>query len=317
MKGRHLHKHRKCDYAMPDERKKARRAYIAAITVLAAVFFLSAFSVFSYVLDTLRMRETAQLLREIYYADATATPQTQAAATAPGIVTPVPGATVPPDTMLYPVKYSGNENAIVTERFRRLRRQNSDIVGWLKAGEVIDQAVVQRDNTYYLRRDYLGYHNVNGAVFLDEDCRLFTRPYTITLYGHNMKTGEMFGALRNYENSVFYHNSPFITFDTLYENGRYVIFSVATISTDEKDWEYVNLSKLNAATVSWRQQAINQLKIQSIYTDVIDVRPEDQILLLMTCVEDEAERRIVAARRIREGESEAYLRTRVAQSRTR
>ena len=122
MKGRRLHKHRKCDYAMPDERKKARRAYIAAITVLAAVFFLSAFSVFSYVLDTLRTRETAQLLREIYYADATATPQTQAAATAPGIVTPVPGSTVPPDTMLYPVKYPGNENAIVTERFRRLRR---------------------------------------------------------------------------------------------------------------------------------------------------------------------------------------------------
>jgi len=317
MKAWRPHQHHKCDCATPAERRKRRLGYIAVIAGLAAVFFLSAGVLFSYVLDALRARELNEELREIYYAEATQT--TRAAMTVTPWVTdvPLPAATMPPATMLQPVMYPDNPYAIVTERFLRLRQKNHDIIGWLRMEDILDQAVVQRDNTYYLRRDYLGYHNVNGAIFLDEDCKLYTRPYTLTLYGHNMKTGEMFGALRNYENSAFYHNNPFITFDTMYETGRYVIFSVATISLDDEQWEYVNMDKLNAATVAWRREAIHQLKIQSIYTDVIDVQPEDQILLLMTCVEDEDERRVVAARRIRDGESEKTLKARVAQSRPR
>ena len=31
---------------------------------------------------------------------------------------------------------------------------------------MLDEAVVQRDNSYYLNRDYRGYHNANGAIFL-------------------------------------------------------------------------------------------------------------------------------------------------------
>lgn len=57
--------------------------------------------------------------------------------------------------------------------------------------------MVQRDNTYYLNRDYLGYHNDNGAIFLDMGCDLTGNPKALILYGHNMKTGAMFGNLRN------------------------------------------------------------------------------------------------------------------------
>jgi sortase (surface protein transpeptidase) len=39
------------------------------------------------------------------------------------------------------------------------------------------------------------------------------------------------------------------------------------------------------------------------------VRPDDQLLLLVTCVENDTERRVVAARRVREGEDEAQLKT--------
>lgn len=60
---------------------------------------------------------------------------------------------------------------------------------------------------------------MNGAIFLDESCDLSTRPYTLMLYGHNMKSGAMFGNLRNYENLTYYKNNPFIKFDTAYEDG--------------------------------------------------------------------------------------------------
>ncbi len=50
----------------------------------------------------------------------------------------------------------------------------------------------------------------------------------------------------------------------------------------------------------------------------IDVAPEDQILLLMTCISEETEeRRSIAARRVREDEQETALAALVCRSRKR
>ena len=49
------------------------------------------------------------------------------------------------------------------------------------------------------------------------------------------------------------------------------------------------------------------LKAVSPYDCGVDVQPEDQLLLLVTCIGNDTERRVVAARRIREGETEEEL----------
>ena len=123
-----------------------------------------------------------------------------------------------------------------------------------------------------------------------------------------MKTGRMFGGLRNYENLTFYHNNPFITVDTIYEEGRYVIFAVGTISTNVNHWRYVNWGKLLSDIPENRAEVIEDLYRFSLYTKRIDVQPEDQILVLMTCVDDPDDRRVVVARRLRPGETEEELR---------
>ena len=204
-------------------------------------------------------------------------------------------------------KYPYNPYAIISDRFVALQRQNKDIIGWLAIDDILDEAVVQRDNEYYLNRDYRGYHNDNGAIFLDQNCTLSTRPYTYLLYGHNMKSGLMFGVLRNYEDITFYRNTPFITFDTLYEDGRYVIFAVSNVSTDPKSWRYVDFANLQSSVIADRQTALQALIYCSKYACTIDVRPQDQLLLLITCVGDDTDRRVVAARRIREDETEESL----------
>lgn len=295
---------------------------LAAGAALVAVFAFSAIQLVSYGLDYAEAMRASAALRQAYYDPAeeisSASPAPTESPTSAPTETPVetaasllaagsPTPTVTPNQRLAQMKYPGNPYNIISSRFQKLRRQNVDIIGWLTIEEMIDEAVVQRDNEYYLDRDYQGYHNVNGAIFLDENCDLRTRPYTLMLYGHNMKSGLMFGGLRNYENPTYYHNNPFITFDTAYENGRYVVFSVATISLDAADWRYVNLSWLISSSVSLRSKAISSLNRFSVYKNVIDVQPEDQLLLLITCVDDPDDRRIITARRIREGETEEDL----------
>ena len=144
-----------------------------------------------------------------------------------------------------------------------------------------------------------------------------TRPYTYIIYGHNMKSGAMFGNLRNYENSTFYHNDPFITFDTMYEGGRYVIFAVGTVSVEEWGRNYLDFYALRSANVSERQAAIDAVIAASVHTCPIDVQVDDQLLVLVTCVEKDEYRRVVVARRVRDGEDEAALKKLVNTSRKR
>lgn len=291
------------------------------LVLLAAVFIFCSFKVGHYVGGHLASRKVSDELQKANM-DARITPvptvtmgNEDEQISAEGNTTVAPFATVPPQfsgkSILPVVQYPLNKYAHVSERFRKLQQQNRDIIGWLSIENVVDEAVVQRDNEYYLRRDYKGFHNQNGAIFLDENCSLKTRPYAMVLYGHNMKSGAMFGFIRHYETLGYYKSHPFITFDTAYEDGRYVIFGVGTVSTRSYDRDYLDLAKLSASTISWRMDAIQTLQNKSIYTNTVDVQPDDQILLLMTCVADETERQVIAARRIRTGETEEMLTERV------
>lgn len=305
-----------------------RYAYTAMTALFLCVFVYCAWQLGSYGLEYVRARQASAALRDAYYAqEELATPVPSPTSTPEPTLPPTPtpsprpgetpAPTPTPRVSLPVVKYPGNEYALANSRFMKLRRQNADIVGWLTIEDMIDEAVVQRDNEYYLARDYRGYHNKNGAIFMDESIDLSTRPYTIILYGHNMKTGLMFGGLRNYENINFYRKNPFVTFDSAYEEGRYVIFAVATIGVESSSWKYVNLWQLCTDNIARRKEAIDQLRTRSLYRSAIDVKEDDQLLLLVTCVENDDERRVVAARRVREGEKEADLQKLVNKAQTR
>ena len=212
-----------------------------------------------------------------------------------------------PATRLESVVYPGNPKLQVGVRFKALRKESRQIVGWLYIDHLIDEAVVQKNNTFYLDHDVYGKENVNGALFLDAVINLKKQPFSYLVYGHNMKTGEKFGCLRNYENINYYHSNPYISFETMYEGGQYVIFSVGNVSTLETDSNYVDLYALVFPEIEERQQAIDALKKLSIYTSTVDVQVDDQLLLLITCVGRDEERRVVAARRIRNEESKTEL----------
>ena len=74
---------------------------------------------------------------------------------------------------------------------------------------------------------------------------------------------------------------------------------------------------LISTDIQKRQIAIDALKAASVHTCTIEVQPEDQLLILVTCVEKDEERRVVAARRIRDGEDEKELKDLAERSRKR
>ena len=187
---------------------------LALVILSAALIVFGIAKLAGYGADYAASRQTVDELKQAYQ-EATPEPvETPAPAASP--VPPAPSPTVSqaastpaPVPMLGAVSYPNNPNLKINSRFKALRKENKDIVGWLNIANLLDEPVVQRDAVYYMDHDALGKKNVNGAVFLDSGVSLKTRPYALFLYGHNMKTGAMFGCLRNYENLSFYHNKKF------------------------------------------------------------------------------------------------------------
>ena len=194
-------------------------------------------------------------------------------------------------TVEYPNGYA------LVPRIQELRKKSEYIIGWITMDD-LDEPVARKDNTFFLNHDAMGKKNVNGAIFMDQGTSLLTRPYTILLYGHNMKTGAMFGNLRKYEDFSYCFKHRFLQFDTLYEEGKFEIFAVATISLTPGKAKYIDLAGLQSTDRKTRAAALEALINVSPHGRFNEVDEEDQILLLITCVGDNDERLVLASKRI-------------------
>ena len=128
--------------------------------------------------------------------------------------------------------FSATERQAIDDRFLPLMRRNNDTVGWLSYPMIpeIDFAVVQRDNDHYMYRSFTGEKNVAGTVFLDQSNAVRPGDQNLILHGHNMKNGTMFGKLHRLMDPVMLKTQPFFTFDTLYQDMRYVPVALTVFS---------------------------------------------------------------------------------------
>ena len=292
-------------------RKKRRRLALAAVFALMILY--SVIRLIAYGAEYYSSRETSQSLYELYEepTEAVTAPPTAVPTAVPVTAAPQQDMTTPEpeptqSLILEPVPYPNNPGLKMSERFRKLKKKSSYIIGWLSM-DALEEAVVLKDNTYFLTHDVYGKKNANGAIFTDSGINLLTRPYTIYLFGHNMKSGNMFGRLKKYKESAYFYKHRIITFDSEYEEGRYAVCAVAEINTEPGDRNYFNLWALDSNRVDEREEALKQLFARSFHANMLDVQPDEQLLILVTCYNKDTDRLIVAARRLRDGESENNL----------
>ncbi|MDR2519449.1 MAG: class B sortase [Eubacteriaceae bacterium] len=158
-----------------------------------------------------------------------------------------------------------------------LMPQNSDLVGWIYLdGAYIDYPVLQGDdNNYYLRHTFRKASNGSGSIFLDyRNSKSFTDQNTV-IYGHSMKTGTMFGKLKNYNSQSTYERDPVISVYTPDKVFHYQIFSAITVD----------------AMYDYRQPSYGEdfagflkaLKSKSVIRSSAKVGASDRIVTLSTC----------------------------------
>ena len=107
------------------------------------------------------------------------------------------------------MEYKPQDDEAVNWAVIGLREKYPDAVGWLTVpGTNIDYPFVwYEDNDYYLRRDLNGEPAKPGTIFMDYRCAGDGSGYSI-IYGHNMKSGAMFGTLGRFEDKAFFDAHP-------------------------------------------------------------------------------------------------------------
>lgn len=189
----------------------------------------------------------------------------------------------------------------ILPEYQALFDENNDMVGWLEIPEVnkpespfLSYPVVQTERDagvgdtgkyYYLRKNFDGEDDSNGTLFMDYRSD-FVNPTTNTIiYGHNMRSGLMFGNLSDYyESRDFYENHKTIFFNTIYEHREYEVIAVCLSQVnyqDENTFRYYNF--IDASNIDEWNEFIENVKSLSIYPRDLKVSPGTELLTLSTC----------------------------------
>lgn len=174
-----------------------------------------------------------------------------------------------------------NWYANVPTSFDKLLKINKDVVGWLKVNNTkVNYAVTQgSDNDYYLGHDIYNKKYTTGWIFMDYRCDATNLSKNTVIYGHNLKTGYMFGDLKNTTNKEWYLNkdNQIITFNTVNKEMKWKIFSM--YKTDYTT-DYL---KVNFYDDSDFDSFLNMIKGRSIHNFGVNVDVNSKILTLSTC----------------------------------
>ena len=145
---------------------------------------------------------------------------------------------------------AGRETEVSAVDLRSLQSQYPDVRGWLTIPESgIDYPVLQsspEEPEYYLRRDYRGNYDINGSLFLQADC-ILGESGKLTIYGHNMNSGAMFGNLDQYASYEYWKAHPRVFFQTPEGMEEYRIAAVLKADVSMFDFQQISFQNQREA----------------------------------------------------------------------
>lgn len=200
------------------------------------------------------------------------------------------------------VRLDDNETPDILEEYVGPYNLNQKLVGWIKIeGTKVDYPVLQTvNNEYYLNHNFDQEEDRNGSIFLDSDCKIWPRSQNLILYGHNMKSGKMFGTLKSYKDESFYNKHKEIQFDSLYEKGTYEImyvFSEVVHEETEVAFKYYQFISANSEVEF--DSYMNDMAKMSLYDTGVTASYGDALITLSTCDYSQgAERFVIVAKEV-------------------
>jgi len=174
--------------------------------------------------------------------------------------------------------------------FGALKAVNEATVVWIRSDSgIIDYPVMQAgDNDWFLTHLPDGTENKNGSIFMDfRSSADFSDRHTI-LYGHNMRTGTMFGELVEYGKEGYYEAHPTLLLATP-TSGNFLleVFSGYVVPGNS------DIYQLTFESDSQYETYLERIRKLSDFVSPVTVTKDDRIVTLSTCTYDYEDARYV------------------------
>ncbi len=202
---------------------------------------------------------------------------------------------------------SGQERSLmILGQYQKLYDQNKNLTGWLKIkGTDIDYPVMKSLNgngEFYLDHNFKGEEDRNGTLFMDDLCDIVKPTENFIIYGHNMKSGQMFGSLDRYKSKDFYDKHQIVQFDSIYETGTYqVMMAFQSHVYEENIIAFKYYQFIDPASEKEFNSGMNEMKAVALYDTGVTAKYGDNLLFLSTCDYDEQNGRFVVVCKKLEG----------------
>ncbi|MBD5472611.1 MAG: class B sortase [Lachnospiraceae bacterium] len=191
----------------------------------------------------------------------------------------------------------------VLDEYKTLYEKNKKLIGWLKIDDtIIDYPVMQTlDNEYYLDHNFNQEYDKNGSLFLDCDCSVYPQSTNLIIYGHHMKSGQMFGQLQKYAKESYGEKHSVIQFDSIYEKAEYQVMYVFRSQVyNEDDLVFKYYQFINANSEEEFNSYMKEMEAMSLYDTGVTANYGDSLLTLSTCDHSQTDGRfVVVAKRIK------------------
>lgn len=193
------------------------------------------------------------------------------------------------------------ESFEILSQLSQLYELNADLVGWLEVpGTDINYPVMHtpEDFEYYLYRNFDRQSNKSGCLFIQQDADVFAPSDNITIYGHHMKDGSMFGQLNRYTKKAFREEHPYIYFDTLDALHTYEVIAVfLTTATKGEGFAYHRF--VDAKDEASFNDFVATCHSLSLYDTGVTAAYGEKLICLSTCeYTQENGRLVVVAKQI-------------------
>ena len=157
--------------------------------------------------------------------------------------------------------------------------QNSDCIGWISiANTAVDYPVMHTPDwsQKYLRMNFYQQYSDSGVPFLDYRCTLNSN--NLIIFGHNMRNGTMFSALKDYLNGGHLASHPTILLETEDGTHEFTIFAIACVDKLDSWYSFINAESEDAFN-----EAVQRIIQIAYYTNGDAPQYGDRLMTLSTC----------------------------------
>lgn len=171
-----------------------------------------------------------------------------------------------------------------------LMKVNPDCVGIVEVvGTGIYYPVLlsgQEDGYYYMKRNFYKEPDARGSIFMDYRCDPNKPSTNLVLYGHRMRSNQMFAPLKEYKSKKFWQEHQWIHYTDINGTRKYRIFTAYLMrdpsELNEQQKKY-QLDFINAKDNQEIKEFISVSKSWSYYNTDVKAEGADQFITLKTC----------------------------------